>query len=78
MLVGAGLIQRIETKCDELVHFARYKRYAWTKNQLFMHQRLKDRAQIDNAVVDSMNRQPQAKRLVLDYRNSDFFIEGAA
>jgi hypothetical protein len=67
--------QKIKSDYDKSNDFARYKRYAIGKNYLLTRQRPDDQAYIDKVLVESLNRQLQAKGFVVDENHPDFRIK---
>ena len=67
--------QKVASEYDRSNDFTRYKRYAIGKNYLVTHQRPEDEAHIDQVLVESLNRQLQAKGFVLDQDHPDFSIK---
>ena len=67
--------QKIKSDYDKSNDFTRYKRYAIGKNYLLTRQRPDGQAHIDKVLVESLNRQLQAKGFVLDENHPDFRIK---
>jgi len=67
--------QKIKSDYDKSNDFTRYKRYAIGENYLITRQRPEDQARIDKVLVESLNRQLQAKGFILDEKNPDFRIK---
>ena len=78
LLIAATPIsaQKIKVKSDydKSNDFARYKRYAMGKNFLLTHQTPEVEAQIDQVLVESLNRHLQAKGFILDEDHPDFIV----
>jgi hypothetical protein len=70
-----GCDQKIKSDYDKSNDFTRYKRYAIGKNYLLTRQRPDGQAHIDKVLVESLNRQLQAKGFVLDENHPDFRIK---
>jgi len=76
LLAAASVFaQKIKSDYDKSNDFTRYKRYAIGKNYLLTHQRPDDQAYIDKVLVESLNRQLQAKGFILDENRPDFRIK---
>jgi hypothetical protein len=75
LVVASASAQKVETKYDKAANFAVYKHYTWGKNYLLTHQRPEVQAKIDQAIVDSLNRQLQAKGFLLDEKTPDFRVK---
>jgi hypothetical protein len=67
--------RKIKSDYDKSNDFTRYKRYAIGKNYLLTRQRPDGQAHIDKVLVESLNRQLQAKGFVLDENHPDFRIK---
>jgi hypothetical protein len=67
--------QKIKTDYDKSNDFTRYKRYAIGKNYLLTRQRPDDQSYIDKVLVESLNRELQAKGFALDENHPDFRIK---
>jgi len=83
VLVVAGVLlgavaplaaQKVKTEFDKKTDFSHYKKYAWGSNYIMTHQRPDDQARINTAIVDSVNRNLQAKGYVLSQESPDFTI----
>lgn len=66
--------QKVKTEYDKKVDFSHYKKYGWGSNYIMTHQRPDDQARINTAIVDSVNRNLQAKGYVLSQEGPDFTI----
>ncbi len=67
--------QKIKSGYDKSNDFTHYKRYATEKNFLLTRQTPDVQAHIDRVLVESLNRQIQAKGFVLDENHPDFRIK---
>jgi hypothetical protein len=77
LLLGgtAAFAQKIKSDYDKSNDFTRYRKYAIGKNYLLTHQGLDRQAFIDKILVESLNRQLQAKGFVPDENHPDFRIK---
>src|SRR6516164_7595540 len=66
--------QKVKTEYDKKTDFSHYKTYSWGSNYIMTHQRPDDQARINTAIVDSVNRNLQAKGYVLSQESPDFTI----
>jgi hypothetical protein len=66
--------QDVKSTFDKSVDFKKYKKYAWGKNYLLTRQRPDDQERINMAIVDSIDRNLQARGLVEDPKSPDFII----
>jgi hypothetical protein len=66
--------QDVKSTFDKSVDFKKYKKYVWGKNYLLTRQRPDDQERINLAIIDSINRNLQARGLVEDPKNPDFII----
>jgi hypothetical protein len=66
--------QSVKSNYDKSVDFGKYKKYSWGSNYLLTRQTKKDEAQINLAIIDSINRDLKADGFVLVQDNPDFII----
>lgn len=66
--------QKVKSNYDKSANFGKYKKYAWGKNYLLTRQTKTDEANINLAIIDSINRDLQAAGFVLVQENPDFTI----
>jgi len=69
-----AVAQNVKSTSDKSVDFKKYKKYAWGQNYLLTRQRPDDQARINLAIIDSINRNLQARGLVEDSKNADFIV----
>jgi Domain of unknown function (DUF4136) len=74
LAVACAFAQKVTLDYDQSNDFTRYKRYAIGQNYLLTHQRPEDEARIGQVLVESLNRQLQAKGFVLDEDHPDFRV----
>jgi hypothetical protein len=77
VLLGAVLpsaAQKVKSQYDKKTDFSHYKKYGWGSNYIMTHQRPDDQARINTAIVDSVNRNLQAKGYVLSQDSPDFTV----
>ena len=72
--VAPASAQKIKSQYDKKADFSHYKRYGWGSNYIMTHQRPDDQARINTAIVDSVNRNLQAKGYVLSQDHPDFTV----
>jgi len=73
--VSSIFAQKIKSDYDKSDDFTRYKRYANGKNYLLTHRGNANQGPIDKVLLDSLNRQMQAKGFVLDQDHPDFRVK---
>ncbi len=66
--------QSVKSTYDKSANFAKYKKYSWGQNYLLTRQTKKDEAQINLAIIDSINRDLKAAGFVLVQDDPDFVI----
>jgi hypothetical protein len=71
---GNAAAQDVKSNFDKSVDFTKYKKYAWGSNYLLTRQTKEVQEQINMAIVDSINRNLQARGFVEDDKNPDFRI----
>jgi hypothetical protein len=69
-----AIAQDVKSTFDKSADFKKYKKYAWGKNYLLTRQRPEEQERINLAIVDSINRNLQARGLVEDPTSPDFII----
>jgi hypothetical protein len=69
-----AIAQDVKFTHDKSADFKKYKKYAWGSNYLLTRQRPEAQAQINLAIIDSINRNLQARGFVLDAKSPDFII----
>ena len=62
--------QKVKSNYDKSANFGKYKKYAWGKNYLLTRQTKTDEANINLAIIDSINRDLQAAGFVFGSRES--------
>ena len=71
---GDARAQSVKSTFDKSADFKKYKKYEWGSNYLLTRQRPEDQAQINLAIIDSINRDLQSKGFVEDSKSPDFII----
>ena len=66
--------QKIETQYDHSTDFRRYKTYAWRERKLLSQQSKENQKRIDDALVNAVNKQLQAKGLRENNSAPDFYL----
>jgi len=66
--------QSVKSTYDKSANFAKYKKYSWGSNYLLTRQTKKDEAQINLAIIDSINRDLKGAGFVLVQDDPDFVI----
>jgi len=69
-----AIAQNVTSTFDHSVDFKNYKKYAWGSNYLLTRQTKEDQERINMAIVDSINRNLQARGFIEDDKNPDFRI----
>jgi hypothetical protein len=69
-----AVAQDVKSTFDKSVDFTKYKKYSWGSNYLLTRQTKDVQEQINMAIVDSINRNLQARGFVEDDKNPDFRI----
>ena len=72
--LGTVAAQSAKVTFDKSVDFTKYKKYTWGSNYLLTQQPKDVQERINMAIVDSINRNLQAKGFVEDDKNPDFRI----
>jgi hypothetical protein len=66
--------QSVKSTYDKSANFGKYKKYSWGQNYLLTRQTKQVEAQINLAIIDSINRDLKAAGFVLVQDNPDFVI----
>jgi hypothetical protein len=66
--------QKVTTTADKSYDFKSAKRYAWRQNHIITRQGRASDVQIDQKIVENVNRILGAKGFIEDPKNPDFFI----
>jgi hypothetical protein len=66
--------QDVKSTYDKSANFAKYKKYSWGSNYLLTAQPKDVQERINMAIVDSINRNLQARGFVEDDKNPDFRV----
>lgn len=66
--------QNVTSTFDHSVDFKNYKKYAWGSNYLLTRQTREDQERINMAIVDSINRNLQARGFAEDDKSPEFRI----
>ncbi|MFZ0583946.1 MAG: DUF4136 domain-containing protein [Candidatus Acidiferrales bacterium] len=75
LLTSSGAVaQDVKSTFDKSVDFAKYKKYTWGSNYLLTQQPKDVQERINKAIVDSINRNLQARGFVEDDENPDFRV----
>lgn len=70
-----AIAQKVKSNYDKSFDFTSYKRYAWGSNYLLLaRQPPQDKPKINSAIIDSINRNLQAKGFILDQQNPQIII----
>lgn len=72
--LGNAAAQSAKVIFDKSVDFTKYKKYTWGSNYLLTQQPKDVQERINMAIVDSINRNLQAKGFVEDDKNPDFRV----
>ncbi len=73
-LPGNASAQDVKSTFDKSVNFTKYKKYTWGSNYLLTAQPKDVQERINMAIVDSINRNLQARGFVEDDKNPDFRV----
>ncbi|MFZ3334116.1 MAG: DUF4136 domain-containing protein [Candidatus Acidiferrales bacterium] len=71
---GGAVAQDVKSTFNRSVDFAKYKKYTWGSNYLLTQQPKDVQERINMAIVDSINRNLQARGFVEDDENPDFRV----
>ena len=71
---GNAAAQDVKSTFDKSVDFTKYKKYTWGSNYLLTQQPKDVQERINMAIVDSINRNLQARGFVEDDKNPDFRV----
>jgi hypothetical protein len=69
-----AVAQNVRSTFDKSVDFKKYKKYTWGSNYLLTLQTKEDQERINMAIIDSINRNLQARGFIEDDKNPDFRI----
>jgi|SRR5580700_3968818 hypothetical protein len=72
--LGNAAAQNVKSAFDKSVDFTKYKKYTWGSNYLLTQQPKDVQERINMAIVDSINRNLQARGFVEDDKNPDFRV----
>ena len=73
-LQDRAVAQNVKSTFDKSVDFKKYKKYSWGSNYLLTLQTKEDQERINMAIIDSIDRNLQARGFVEDDENPDFRI----
>src|SRR6516164_1186087 len=71
---GNAAVQDVKSTFDKSVDFTTYKKYTWGSNYLLTQQPKDVQEHINMAIVDSINRNLQARGFVEDDKSPDFRV----
>lgn len=71
---GNAAVQDVKSTFDKSVDFTKYKKYTWGSNYLLTQQPKDIQERINMAIVDSINRNLQARDFVEDDKNPDIRV----
>jgi hypothetical protein len=72
--LGSAAAQDVKSTFDKSADFTKYKKYTWGSNYLLTAQPKDVQEHINMAIVDSINRNLQARGFVEDDKNPDFRV----
>lgn len=78
LLASSASAQKVTVDSAKTANLNQFKRYAWNMNSLMTSLLPEDKARVESALNESVNRQMQAKGYVLDEGNPDFRISYVA